>query len=178
MLRGQQLLAIPVPVKVSAQDVVQAHHPDGVIFSGGNTLSAISPNELSELRDNYERALLEICLEKQVPVFAVCRGAQFLASYFGGEIREHDGHVAQRHLIEFGDAIKHLKSPELPETVNSFHNHSIHTIEAPLSPLAHAHDGTVEAFAHNTLPIIGVMWHPEREAELTPLDAAILRYLF
>ena len=48
--------------------------------------------------------------------------------------------------------------------VNSFHNNVIKqkNLGKNLEPFATANDNTIEGFYHTELPIIGVMWHPER----------------
>ena len=40
--------------------------------------------------------------------------------------------------------------------------------------VARASDGLVEAVEHNSLPILGQMWHPERE---NPFDIKQARFL-
>jgi putative glutamine amidotransferase len=53
-------------------------------------------------------------------------------------------------------------------TVNSFHNNIIEKNELgdEIESFAISEkDETVEGFFHKTLPIIGVMWHPERQTD-------------
>ena len=51
--------------------------------------------------------------------------------------------------------------------VNSYHNNLIKTeddLGQQLEPIAYCPDDeSVEGFKHVKLPILGVMWHPERE---------------
>lgn len=46
--------------------------------------------------------------------------------------------------------------------VNSYHHQAIGRLGAGLRTTARAADGTIEAVEHDTLPILGVQWHPER----------------
>ena len=46
--------------------------------------------------------------------------------------------------------------------VNSTHHQGVKIPGEGLSVIAEADDGTIEAIAHDTLPVIGVQWHPER----------------
>ena len=51
--------------------------------------------------------------------------------------------------------------------VNSFHNNIItnSNLGKNIEPFAIAeNDKTIEGFFHKTLPIVGVMWHPERDS--------------
>ena len=63
--------------------------------------------------------------------------------------------------------------------VNSFH-YNIITKDAVgdnLIPFAFSkNDNTVEGFYHSKLPIIGVMWHPEREQK--KFDELIIQQFF
>ena len=47
--------------------------------------------------------------------------------------------------------------------VNSYHAYGILSAGDELRPLAEAPDESIEAFEHKRYPIVGIMWHPERE---------------
>ena len=47
-------------------------------------------------------------------------------------------------------------------TVNSYHGQSIAQLGADMQAVAVDSAGNIEAFEHNTLPVYGVVWHPER----------------
>jgi putative glutamine amidotransferase len=51
--------------------------------------------------------------------------------------------------------------------VDSFHSFTISPggLSSRLVPLAFADDGSIEAIGHVALPQIGVLWHPERDAQ-------------
>ena len=67
------------------------------------------------------------------------------------------GHVDTEHEIVMNSDIY---------TVNSFHGQSIETIGKDMEVVARDLDGNIEAIKHNTLPIYGVVWHPERMKNL------------
>ena len=61
--------------------------------------------------------------------------------------------------------------------VNSFHKNiiKVEDVGESLNPFAiHKKDNTVEGFTHNELPITGVMWHPERDQNVTLVKKLIL----
>lgn len=138
-----------------------------LIFSGGEDWG------LNPARDATEAALLAWAREARLPVFGVCRGAQVINLLMGGHLAACEGHVAVRHPVELARPV----AGSVAHEVNSFHAGAIppEGVAPGLEALAHAPDGTVEAFASPNGRIIGVMWHPEREARPSPLDTELLR---
>ena len=74
---------------------------DGIIFTGGNTLSEYVPSSgtAAPERDEFEKELLVTCVKKGVPVIGVCRGMQLLNHHFDGALVGVEGHTAVRHPI-------------------------------------------------------------------------------
>ena len=101
--------------------------------------------------------------------------------YFGGSLTENDtdAHVGTKHHLDIVDKKlqKILNSSEI--TTNSFHRNIIldSDLSSELTPIAiHREDNTVEAALHKTLPILGLMWHPERKPEY--YDREIVNSIF
>lgn len=44
--------------------------------------------------------------------------------------------------------------------------------------MSQAEDGVIEAVCHQCLPIVGTMWHPEREKEFAAQDIGRIKVLF
>ena len=154
---------------------------DGVILSGGNTLAeyaAPGANAAPE-RDATEKALVDYCAEKNIPMIGVCRGMQLLNDYFGGRLRQTDGHTAVRHPIELAD-VNNCPEFSTAKEVNSFHDLGV--FEEGLAPglqvLAKGPNDSVEAVKHVSLPLWGVMWHPERELPFVDEDLNLFRNVF
>jgi len=148
---------------------------DGIILSGGDSIG-----ETPE-RDKTEQSLIDFAIKNNIPIFGVCRGMQKINQYFGGtyETLSTSEHIGKEHLID----IKQEKFSTLLQLktikVNSFHHNIItkNTIGKNLTPFAFSkNDGTVEGFYHTKLPIIGVMWHPEREQK--KFDELIIQQFF
>ncbi len=141
----------------------------GIILTGGNSITP-SLYESSEVlddvsieRDNTEKALLDFAVKNETPVLGICRGFEFLNVYFGGKIRKIENHSAVNHSIKVVDpeSVKYLGNSA---KVNSFHNYGItpEDVSKKLKVFAAAQDNTIEGIYHSTLPIAGIMWHPER----------------
>ncbi|MDR2438776.1 MAG: gamma-glutamyl-gamma-aminobutyrate hydrolase family protein [Planctomycetaceae bacterium] len=139
---------------------------DGVILTGGNDLNSVTPNKLSEKRDLFEKHLLKYCIDKKIPVFGVCRGCQFIASFFGAKLQKISDHVAVRHKL--------VKEYAGLSEVNSYHHWEIVELPYCFDVLATTSDGCIEAIKHKEYPISAVMWHPERENPFRQEDCKII----
>jgi len=147
---------------------------DGFILSGGDNKGD------NPLRDNTEDKIIKFGIQNKIPIFGVCRGMQVLNEHFEGntEKNQNDSHVGNMHLLELNeDYTKILGAPSI--TVNSFHHNIIK--EKNLSKefgsfAVTKDDNTIEGFHHKSLPIVGVMWHPERE--IKEHDKVLLKNFF
>ena len=145
--------------------------------------------DIDDERDERELSLIGAFLRAGKPVVGVCRGLQVINVYFGGTLRQHiDGHSqlgGRDHLhpvcAEQG-LLRALYGPRF--LVNSAHHQAADMLGAGLCAAARAPDGTLEAIAHERLPVFAVQWHPERlcgafarpgTADGAALFAALLR---
>jgi putative glutamine amidotransferase len=157
--------ALPVLIPNMLDDVkifLEEMQVDCIILSGGDNIGDYPE------RDQTEKKIIDFSIEKKLPIFGVCRGMQILNNYFGGSIKVNttSSHVGKPHTIQIVDK----KIGELLDTnsfeVNSYHNNIINPtmLGEGLLPFALVNqDNTVEGYFHKKLPIIGVMWHPERD---------------
>lgn len=180
------LLLVPVPNVTTRISEYLASDIKGVILSGGNDICMESIDEHSECscqRDATEGHLLSFATENRVPTLAICRGCQFLNLFFGGTllrdlastVEGNVGHVATTHDIDICDSRFESLLGCTEAKVNSFHNHGF--TQGELSPdlraFAKSKDGVIEGVYHPALPIIGMMWHPERMARDTEINRKI-----
>jgi gamma-glutamyl-gamma-aminobutyrate hydrolase PuuD len=145
---------------------------NALILTGGNDIGEYPHKDATDL------ALLGDALARNTPVFAVCRGLQVMQHAFGGTLTKVDAatHVATQHAVNFMP----LQGVELAQTVqvNSYHRYGITTLADGLEAFAAAEDGTIEAARITGKHALGVMWHPERNAEIAAHDAALIRHIF
>lgn len=175
-----------VPVPNNHSDIAawaQRQGLQGLVLSGGNDLAHLpSAQRIAPERDATEHALLNWASESRLPVLGVCRGMQMLNVWLGGKLEPVVGHVACRHPVW------PCENTPLPyaalsgySEVNSFHDWGITPagLAVNLVPHLRAADGSIEAFVHDTLPWVGIMWHPERNNENSAaLDLALLQSFF
>ncbi len=62
--------------------------------------------------------------------------------------------------------------------VSVFHHLGAYHSQPPLKTIARSADDVVMAIRHESLPIHGVMWHPEREKNLKVRHAEYLKTIF
>ncbi|MEX1198751.1 MAG: gamma-glutamyl-gamma-aminobutyrate hydrolase family protein [Pseudohongiellaceae bacterium] len=179
LLAGLCIDAVPVP---NGLDDVAAwarrQQLEGLLLTGGNDLCGLpEAGNTAPERDATEGRLLEWAADTVLPVLGVCRGLQFINHYLGGRLSRVEGHVAVHHEL--------VPEPSGPlaglyTRVNSFHDWAVHPGELAegLTALAHAPDGTVEAFRHERLGWLAIMWHPEREEPFRLADLDLIRAVF
>ena len=131
--------------------------PDLLVLTGGDDLGA------TPLRDATETAVLEYACANGIPVLGVCRGLQFMNVHFGGRLVPVAGHVARPHPVNFASSWRAFYGETA--SVNSFHETGIRKdcLAPGLTATAHDEAGAVEGVVHESLPLAGVMWHPERQ---------------
>jgi len=119
-------------------------------------------------RDRVESELVKYMLdmEENNIILGVCRGAQLLNCFFGGEISRIDDHVAINHTVFLSSESPLLSGISSEIFVNSYHNDAIkqENLADCFEVLGITSDGCVELFAHKDRNIYGMQWHPERES--------------
>ena len=157
----------------------------GLILSGGPDINprfygeetADGIGEIDDELDRMELAIAKIAFEKNLPLFAICRGLQTLNVSLGGTLYQDIN-------TQIPDVIKH--APNTQKSVNTHtiriekqtllfdiikrrkiwvngkHHQAIKDLAPGLKISAVANDGIIEAIEYPTKKfVIGVQWHPE-----------------
>lgn len=153
---------------------------DGLIVCGGVDVHPSRYGEeidgavnMDEERDAAEIALVEAFLKAGKPILGVCRGYQLLNVIFGGTLvqhlpnaLEHSTALAGRDIIHDVTATPGSIAEKLYGTrfaVNSWHHQAVKRIGDGFKvTMRSAFDDVIEGYEHESLPIFGVQWHPER----------------
>lgn len=162
-------LPIPVPNKSDlAEEIFKELQPTGIVLTGGNSLVLHGGN--APERDSMDFTLIRLAIRNHIPLYGFCRGMQSILSYFGNDLINVEGHVAVRHTVN---------SVNDSYEVNSYHNQACVKLKdgCGLLTTAWTEDGVIEAVRHENLPIIGTMWHPEREEVFAGRDMGNIRRL-
>ena len=193
----EKLGLAPILVPNTLADVhtyVTAVGAEAIVLSGGGDIAPErygQPNTASEdiapARDETEYRLLELAVERRLPVFGICRGIQVLNVFFGGGLIQdipaqlhspitHDGEATHPVIIVDPHVERVVERGELH--VNSYHHQGITAdLLAPdLEVFAVSEvDGVIEGVLHRTLPVIGMQWHPERPTPSRESDERLIR---
>jgi putative glutamine amidotransferase len=161
----------------------------GLLLMGGVDVNPSRYGELAgpdtdapdDERDLIELEMLDQAIQKDLPIFAICRGLQLLNVYHGGTLVQHLASV--RHDPDFDDRAKPAHEVRVEEgtllrdvvgvdvlRVNSRHHQAVATVGAGLRVSARdAEDGTVEGLERpGKRFILAVQWHPEDQVRTDP----------
>lgn len=132
-------------------------------------------------RNAFERRLVALAVERRIPVVGFCHGHQLINNFFGGTlvaVSRGDETMKARHrgLVPPPNAFRDKFHPvsiapgsKLARgfgatnfVVNTSHIMRVGKVGKGLKVVARAEDGTVESIEHETLPVRGFQFHPER----------------
>jgi len=147
---------------------------DGLLLPGGGDLEPwrygqenCGSRDLDPARDQAEWDLLDRFTAAGKPVLGICRGLQVINVFFGGTLfQDLPGHCAVEGVDRL-HSVHTLPSPfsalyGAENVVNSAHHQAADRLGSGLRAVQWTGDGVVEALCHQTLPVWGVQWHPER----------------
>lgn len=172
-------LSIIDATPIISKDISLSINSDALLLTGGGDIHPFFVKTYGNLknvnisRDVLEHALISSFVNTNRKIVGICKGLQFINGYFNGtleEVNNHEGITDVYHDIT-ATGCSFLKKLNL-KTVNSNHRLRIRTLGKHLKITAFSSDLTIEAIAHQTLPIRATQFHPER------LDKDLVKSLF
>jgi putative glutamine amidotransferase len=159
---------------------------DGLCISGGGDIESarygeadVACADVDRDRDALEIEIAKAAIERDLPVLGICRGFQILNVVQEGSLvqdvpghrpEEREGLIEHRDVkVRVGSRLAKATGGE-PLTVNSRHHQAVtnETLGRGLVATAIV-DGLIEAFELvDRRWVVGVQWHPERTAEVSP----------
>ncbi len=150
---------------------------DGLLLPGGGD---IDPRLFGQLPagtrffdpelDRIQLGILDAFVMHKKPVLGICKGMQLINIYFGGDMIQH---IPTAKIHEYAGQDQFHESSAIKGsfleklygerfTVNSAHHQAVDSLGRGIAFVQSAEDGVVEGLVHNSLPVFGVQWHPER----------------
>lgn len=180
---------IPIMLPIAEKEDLEAllDYIDGLLITGGNdvnpslynqSVTYSKPANLDE--DLNDINLINIALEKKIPILGICKGLQIINVALNGSLY-------QDILKEYNTIVNHTQNENMPKpsnnsmvyganfikgsilydlfgetySINSFHHQAIKKLGNGLIATAYSDDGLIEAIEVPN-KIIAVQWHPER----------------
>lgn len=178
---------------------------DGILLSGGYSMvnplnyqraEAEKGTKLDNHRDATSLLLVKTAIEKNIPLFGICRGLQEVNVACGGSLHQKLHHLPQyqehrenkdatlsqqydkSHSVSINSGSRLFELLQEEEiSVNSLHTQGIDRIGGGLSIEATAPDGLIEAISINKITPFGlaVQWHPEWQVDKCPQSTQLFQ---
>lgn len=141
---------------------------DPSLFGQENCGSRTIDKEL----DIAQLKMTDLFVKAGKPILGICKGCQVINIYFKGTIiQDLDNNV--HHQAFQGKEVKHKANTEKNNVfyelygdgeiiINSSHHQAVDELGKGLKICQYSDDHVIEAIQHETLPILGTQWHPER----------------
>lgn len=170
---------------------------DGLLLTGGNDIDPVLFGEnilndtvvIAPERDSQEGKLIDMALERHLPILGICRGIQMLNVHLGGTLyqdipsqipsevshrMEKPYHRASHDCVLESGTPLHTLCGRSAIGVNSHHHQSIKDLAPGFVCMGRCSDGVVEAMYDPHKPFCwGVQWHPERIWDIEDSSAKI-----
>ncbi len=207
VVRAANCLAVMIPPIGSELEVDQLlDRLDGIVFTGSP--SDLEPHHYGAEPEDYDvkrdlgrdattLPMLKHVLQRDIPLFCICRGHQELNATFGGTMHQqvhkqagvmdhradptkpYDVRYGPQHAIAIksGGVLDKISGGLREAMVNTVHGQAIDKIGVGLRLEAEAPDGVVEAISVEGRKAfnISVQWHPEHQVAL---DEPLNKQLF
>ena len=152
------LMELGAEVEVVRNDAISA----GQALSSGAEAFLISPGPCTPNEAGVSLELVGACAEAGKPLLGVCLGHQAIGQWFGGQVVRGGLMHGKTSPVEH-DGTGLFEGLPSPFTATRYHSLIVPEQGLPdvLRINARAPDGSVMGFAHRTLPIHSVQFHPE-----------------
>ena len=157
---------------------------DGLVLTGGDDIDPALYGEtvlnetvvIAPERDRQERIVIDMALERNLPILGICRGIQIINVHFGGSLyqdipsqipsdvmhrMEKPYHRTNHLCIAQPGTPLHVLCGGVTFGVNSHHHQSVKALAPGFVSMGRSEDGMIEAIYNPSRPFLwAVQWHP------------------
>ncbi|AGA76936.1 anthranilate synthase component II [Echinicola vietnamensis] len=141
--------------------IVRNDTPLAVLMEGKYEGLVLSPGPETPAKAGNLQEIFEYFHDK-LPVLGVCLGHQCIGTFFGAKLVTGARPVHGK-VYSVTKRLDHPMLNGLPERFLVTRYHSLELKDLPdcLQPLLYTEQGALMAMVHQTLPIVGIQYHPE-----------------
>ena len=150
------LMELGVEVEVVRNDALTAAE---VLATDAEAI-VLSPGPCTPSEAGITLDVVAACAEAARPLLGVCLGHQAIGQHFGGRV-VRGGMMHGKTCPVAHDGTGVFAGLPSPFTATRYHSLVVENVPEVLRVNATAGDASVQGFAHATLPIHGVQFHPE-----------------
>ena len=161
--------------RVESIDAFKVEDYDTLVIPGGHN---ITPSKYGAERDSHTYGTNEevddlqfeavrIFRDAKKPVLGICRGCQVVNVALGGTINQHiPGWHKKYRTVKIDRKSWLYKRLGTSESVYHYHHQCVEKLaEGLVATQWDEEDGHIEGYEHETLPIYGIQWHPDKMDE-------------
>ena len=148
---------------------VKTMKPNAIILTGSNFMLSKSDTQLVFQQE------MRLVRESDIPILGICFGHQLIGAAYGSRVGD-----LGRTVRQFKE-VKLLKRDQLfaglPDAirVSESHRQALSTVPEGFLHLAESATSRVEAIGHESRPVYGVQFHPERSDADHPHGQSIIQ---
>lgn len=120
----------------------------------------IGPGPRDPIRCGFLVDVVRIAARRRLPTLGVCLGHQAIGLAFGASLTRAEPSHGKRSLVRFEPA-RLLPGIHGEHMVMRYHSLALDGVASPLRAVARTADGVVMALEHESLPILGMQFHPD-----------------
>lgn len=178
LFKELNFLPIILPIEYDFRLYFNSLNLDGVLLTGGNSLSSLNLNAESTKRDMFEKELIKYSIANDIPVFGICRGMQIISEYFLATFTKVKNQISIKHKLIANKNSKYFHKIKKIKQVNAFHNYAIDSLPNDFIISATNEDNMIKAIEHTKYKLFGQMWHSERENQFNKDELNLIKYFF
>ncbi|KAJ6111297.1 hypothetical protein N7486_003532 [Penicillium sp. IBT 16267x] len=169
----------------------------GVVLTGGASVhprrygQEFDPSiksSVDEARDHLEFSVVQLTLERNLPILGICRGLQLINVFFGGTLHQnlvgaglglenvHRPDKGRDHLaheiIPLSGSLKNILGPD-KYLINSIYRQGVAKLGTGLCATVKAEDGVIEGLESMDRAVMAIQWHPKELFESQQQSSAL-----